>query len=716
MAFISSPPLQFQLTTLTITTPLLHTKSLRRLPRAFRFRVFSQSMTEERQIRKFSPFLEREFLLGDGVLASDEWKAVPDIWRSSAERYGDRVALVDPYHDPPSNMTYKQLEQEILDFSEGLRAIGVKPDEKLALFADNSCRWLIADQGIMAIGAINVVRGSRSSVEELLQIYIHSESVALAVDNPELFGRIAETFCSRAAIRFVVLLWGEKSCLPSEVMDRVPVFNYKEIIDLGRECRSVFLDSHYARKNYIYEAISSNDIATLVYTSGTTGNPKGVMLTHQNLLHQIKNLWDIVPAEPGDRFLSMLPSWHAYERASEYFIFTHGIEQVYTTVPNLKEDLRRYQPQYLISVPLVYETLYSGIQKQISTSSTVRKLVALTFIRISLAYMELKRIYEGKFLQKSQKQYSYIASIFDWLWAKIIAAILWPVHMLGKKLVYSKIHSAIGISKAGVSGGGSLPSHVDRFFEAIDIKVQNGYGLTECSPVTAARRPTCNVLGSVGHPIRHTEIKIVDSETDELLPPGSKGIVKVKGPHVMKGYYKNELATKKVLDEDGWLNTGDIGWIAPHHSVGRSRHCGGVIVLEGRAKDTIVLSTGENVEPTELEEAAMRSTLIQQIVVIGQDQRRLGAIIVPNKEEVLAAAKRLSILNANTSELSKEKITGLLHEEIRTWTEGFSFQIGPILVVDEPFTIDSGLMTPTMKIRRDRVAALYQEQIAHLYN
>lgn len=224
------------------------------------------------------------------------------------------------------------------------------------------------------------------------------------------------------------------------------------------------------------------------------------------------------------------------------------------------------------------------------------------------------------------------------------------------------------------------------------------------------------VLGSVGHPIRYTEIKIVDSETDELLPPGSKGIVKVKGPHVMKGYYKNELATKKVLDEDGWLNTGDIGWIAPHHSVGRSRHCGGVIVLEGRAKDTIVLSTGENVEPTELEEAAMRSTLIQQIVVIGQDQRRLGAIIVPNKEEVLAAAKRLSILNANTSELSKEKITGLLHEEIRTWTEGFSFQIGPILVVDEPFTIDSGLMTPTMKIRRDRVAALYQEQIAHLYN
>ncbi|GFY81741.1 acyl-activating enzyme 15 [Actinidia rufa] len=140
-----------------------------------RFRVHCESKTEEIQVRKCSPFLERVFLLGDGVLAFGEWKTVPDIWRSSAEKFGDRVALVDPYHDPPSTMTYKQLEQEILDFSEGLRAIGIKPGEKVALFADNSCRWLVADQGMMASGAINVVRGSRSSVEELLQIYNHSE-------------------------------------------------------------------------------------------------------------------------------------------------------------------------------------------------------------------------------------------------------------------------------------------------------------------------------------------------------------------------------------------------------------------------------------------------------------------------------------------------------------------------------------------------------------
>ncbi|CAL5413923.1 unnamed protein product [Camellia sinensis] len=758
-----------------------------RIPSTPLFRVHCEYTTEEMQIRKCSPFLESVFLSGDGVLVSSEWNTVPDIWRSSAERFGDRVALVDPYHDPPLTMTYKQIEQEILDFSEGLRVIGLKPGEKLALFADNSCRWLIADQGIMATGAINVVRGSRSSVEELLQIYNHSErcllknlsipeirrdlvlrlerdgkSVALAVDNPEFFNRIAETFCSQAATKFVILLWGEKSSLISKVLEGLSVYNYKEIIDLGWQ-------------HYTYEAINSDDVATLVYTSGTTGNPKGVMLTHKNLLHQINNLWDIVPAEPVDRFLSMLPPWHAYERACEYFIFTHGVEQVYTTVKYLKEDLRHYQPNYLISVPLVYETLYkyvissgiieiisrSGIQKQISASSTARKLVALFFINISLAYMDFKRIYEGKYLTKSQKQPKYLVSALDWLWARIISLILWPVHILAKKLVYNKIHSAIGISKlvnlegkicyAGISGGGRLPSHVDKFFEAIGIKVQNGYGLTESSPVVAARHRACNVLGSIGRPLRHTEIRVVDSETGEVLPPGSKGIVEVKGPQVMKGYYKkihslaesytasiqdlvlrwlklyvtqllddrqlsgNESTTKQVLDEGGWLNTGDIGWIAPHHSIGRSRLCGGMVVLEGRAKDTIVLSTGENVEPSELEEASLKSSLIQQIVVIGQDQRRLGAIIVPNKEEILVTAKKLLIVGADASSLSEEKMTSLLYEELRKWTSGCSFQIGPILLVDEPFTIDNGLMTPTMKIRRDKVAAQYKEQIDNLY-
>ncbi|KAL1548089.1 Long-chain-fatty-acid--[acyl-carrier-protein] ligase AEE15, chloroplastic [Salvia divinorum] len=283
-----------------------------------------------------------------------------------------------------------------------------------------------------------------------------------------------------------------------------------------------------------------------------------------------------------------------------------------------------------------YLIRFCAIQKQIRTSSVVRKVVALLFLKISFTYMEARRIYEGKCLTRNLEQPSHVSAVFDWLCARIIALILWPLHTLAKKIVYSKIHSAIGISKAGISGGGSLPPHVDRFFEAIGVKVQNGYGLTEASPVedqtvTVATRLEwrpfhlvyfllLTVLGSIGHPLKQTEIEDFDPETDVILPNGSKGIV------------KNPSATKQAIDEDGWLNIGDIGWICPPHSIGRSRRSSGVIVLEGRAKDTIVLLTGENVEPAEIEEAAMRSNLIQQIVVIGQDRLRLGAIIVPNKE------------------------------------------------------------------------------------
>ncbi|CAH2052888.1 unnamed protein product, partial [Thlaspi arvense] len=672
-------------------------------------RVHCESRIQEKELRRCSRFLERS-----SSLRSSEWKAVPDIWRSSTDKYGDKVAVVDPYHDPPSTLTYKQLEQEILDFVEGLRAVGVKADEKIALFADNSCRWLVADQGIMATGAVNVVRGSRSSVEELLQIYCHSESVGLVVDNTEFFNRIAETFSYKAPLRFVILLWGDKSSLVTPGR-QTPVYTYNEIKNLGHERRVKFAGSNEAGK-YEYEFIDPDDTATIMYSSGTTGNPKGVMLTHQNLLHQIRNLSDFVPAEAGERFLSMLPSWHAYERACEYFIFTCGVEQKYTSIRFLKDDLKRYQPHYLISVPLVYETLYSGIQKQISASSATRKFLALTLIKVSLAYTEMRRIYEGLCLTKNQKPPMYIVALVDWLWARVAAFVLWPMHMLAEKLVHQKIRSSIGISKAGVSGGGSLPMHIDKFFEAIGVNVQNGYGLTETSPVVSARRLSCNILGSVGHPIKDTEFKIVDQETGTNLPPGSKGIVKVRGPPVMKGYYKNPLATKQVIDEQGWLNTGDMGWIAPHHSTGRSRSCGGVIVLEGRAKDTIVLSTGENVEPLEIEEAAMRSSLIQQIVVIGQDQRRLGAIIIPNKEAAEGVAKhKISPVDPDVNELSKETLTSMVYEELRKWTSECSFQVGPVLIVDEPFTIDNGFMTPTMKIRRDKVVDQYKDEIDRLY-
>lgn len=679
-------------------------------------RIFCTVEPEQRVIkfRKYAPLLENTFLEKNGTHVSTEWKAVPDIWKTAAEQYGDRTALIDPHHDPPSQMTYKQLEQKILDFVEGLRAVGILPDQKIALFADNSCRWLVADQGIMAAGAINAVRGSRSSVEELLQIYIHSDSVALVVDNPTLFNKLVAKFNSSAILKFVVLLWGEKSMMDLSIAGEVPVYTYDEFTHLGRESRQGLLSHTKAGQSFKSEAIRTDDIATLVYTSGTTGNPKGVMLTHGNLLHQIIHLGEVVPAIAGNRFLSLLPPWHMYERAAEYFTFTRGIEQVYTNVNYLKEDLKNFPPHYLVAVPLVYEILYSGIRKQLLASSSAKKFIAFTLINISMVYMEYKRIYEGKSLAKAKQRQSMLIAASEWLWARTFAALFWPIHLLGKKLVYSKIRSALGITKASISGGGSLPSHIDRFFEAIGITLLNGYGLTESSPVICARRAECNVLGTVGAPLHATEMKVVNSDTGEILPAGSKGVVKVRGPQIMKGYYKNPIATQNVLDRDGWLDTGDIGWLVPQSSIGGGRRCGGMLVLEGRAKDTIVLTTGENVEPTEIEAAAMRSNLIQQIVVVGQDQRRIGALIVPNKEELHMALEALRKSNS-LSKPTVEVFNDLIRQELNKYTSRCSFQIGPFLLLEEPFTIESGLLTPTLKIRRDIVSVRFHDEITTLF-
>ncbi|CAN6447249.1 unnamed protein product [Victoria cruziana] len=596
--------------------------------RRFIISCVAEEGVKTRRIRKYCPVLESNLSITGDVMALHEWKTVPDIWKTSADRYGDKVALVDPYHDPPSTLTYKQLEQDILNFAEGLRVSGILPDEKVALFADNSCRWLVADQGIMAMGAVNVVRGSRSSSEELLQIYNHSVSVALVVDNPDFFSKLMKSFNSQARLRFVVLLWGEKASLDGQLVEQIPIFSYKEIIDIGRSCRYALADTQKEGSSY-------NKIDTV-----------------------INNLWDIVPAREGDRFLSMLPPWHAYERACEYFIFVHGVQQMYTNVTSLKEDLRQYQPHYLISVPLVYETLH-------------------------------RWFFNGNVLPRLQnRQSSSVPPLLVWLWAGVMAALFWPLHLLGMKLVYSNIHASLGISKAGISGGGSLPLHIDEFFE---------------------------VLGTVGHPLRSTEIKIVDLETGSDLPAGQKGIIKVRGPQVMKGYYKNEEATAKVLDKEGWLNTGDIGWIVPSSSFGPSHNCGGMLVLEGRSKDTIVLSTGENVEPSEMEEAAIKSNLIQQIIVLGQDQRRLGALIVPNKEALLLAARKLYRTDELDVDSRCKTFSQLIRDELTFWTSQCSFQIGPFLLLDEPFTTDNGLLTPTMKIRRDEVVARYSDEIAKLF-
>ncbi|MEL6501458.1 MAG: AMP-binding protein, partial [Cyanobacteria bacterium J06623_1] len=488
--------------------------------------------------------------------------SLPKVWQQTAHKFGDTIALQDPHAQPEISISYRDLYSQIEQFAAGLQALGIEPQAKIALFADNSPRWFVADQGIMASGAVDVVRSSGAEQQELAYILENSDSTALVVENLKTLGKLSSELVN-LPISLIVLLSDEIPSKDSEIA----TYNYQQLIELGQN-------------NQLQPVKQSKDtVATLLYTSGTTGKPKGVMLTHGNLLHQVNYVKTVFQPQPGDKILSILPSWHAYERAAEYFFLSQGVTQVYTSIRHFKQDLKQYQPTYMVGVPRLWESLYDGVQKLLSGQSASQQKLVKFFLKQSENYIMAQRIANNTSLEHFEASSSTRAI------AKAKAAALYPIHALADKLVYRKIRAGVGNIKAVCSGGGSLAKYLDDFYQTVNIDVFVGYGLTETSPITNARTPQHNVRGSAGRPLPETEIRIVDPQTRQNLPQGQRGLVLIKGSPLMKGYYQNPEATAKAIDQEGWFDSGDLGWLTPH----------GDLVLTGRAKDTIVLTNGENI-------------------------------------------------------------------------------------------------------------------------
>lgn len=524
--------------------------------------------------------------------------SLPEVWRLTADKFGDTIALQDPHAKPEVAISYRDLVTQIEQFASGLQALGIQPQAKIALFADNSPRWFIADQGIMTSGAVDVVRSASADSQELAYILDNSDSTALVVENFKTLSKLSSNL-DNLPIDLIVVLSDE---IPED--SQIKTLNYQQLMTLGQN-------------NQLQPVEQSKDtLATLLYTSGTTGKPKGVMLTHGNLLHQVNYVKTVFQPQPGDTILSILPSWHAYERAAEYFFLSQGATQVYTSIRYFKQDLKQFQPTYMVGVPRLWESLYQGVQKQLNEQSSSQQKLVKFFLQQSERYIMAQRIANNTSLEH------FNATTGARAIAKLKAASLYPVHALADKLVYRKIRAGIGNIKAVCSGGGSLAKYLDDFYQTVNIDVFVGYGLTETSPITNARTPHHNVRGSAGRPLPETEIKIVDPQTRKDLPQGERGLVLIRGSQVMQGYYQNPEATAKAIDPEGWFDSGDLGWLTPD----------GDLVLTGRAKDTIVLTNGENIEPQPIEDACVRSIYIDQIMLVGQDRRALGALIVPNLE------------------------------------------------------------------------------------
>ena len=630
-----------------------------------------------------------------------DWSALQgldQLWPELERQYGDAVALVAP-HDSEDKQTvsFSALRQRIDQAAAGFAALGLGAGEVVALFAENGPRWLVADQGLMRCGAANAVRGSSAPVEELRYILADSGSVGLVVESAALLARLGLDGEACQRLRFVVLLEGEAPAAPGPA--NLPCLSWTSFMAQGAAAPLPAAPSGDAGR-----------LATLLYTSGTTGEPKGVPLSHGNLLHQVRSLGALVDPKPGDEVLSVLPIWHAYERSVEYFLLSCGCRQTYTTLRNFKNDLQRVRPHYMVSVPRLWEAILSGFEDALAAMPPGRQRLLRAALANSRAFHTARRTARDLTLAPeapATRLRAQVESLARSPAEALAAAQLWP--RMRQQLVGGRLRTAI-------SGGGALAPYVDGFFEAVGIELLVGYGLTETSPVLTCRRQWANRRGSAGQPLAETSLRIVDPESRRTLAIGERGLVLARGPQVMAGYWGKPEATAKVLDGEGWFDTGDLGLLLAD----------GTLVLTGRAKDTIVLSSGENIEPGPLEDALAALPMVEQVMVVGQDRRQLGLLLVPKAEALAAWASAQGFPLPDGGQAGEAgplpADPALLKALSREFNRVLAARAGSRpderlagVAVVAPFTIENGLLTQTLKQRRDRIAKRDEAAIEALY-
>jgi len=609
---------------------------------------------------------------------------VDAVWPWLAARHGTITAVDAPHATHPERFSFAELDQRIATAAAAFRRQGVQEGDVVALFAENSPRWLVADQGLMRCGAADAVRGAAAPVEELRYILEDCNASALVVQNADLWRRLDLTASQRQGLRLVLQLEGE----PEQGV-------------LGWEA---FLASGAGQQTVTPRA-DRKAIATVLYTSGTTGQPKGVPLTHANLLHQMQSLACVAHPQPGAAVLSVLPIWHAYERSASYYFLSCACTQTYTTIKQLKKDLPRVKPIAMATVPRLWESVQAGFEDVLKTFPPSRQRL----LRAALANSAAQR----RSLRTARNLLLEPVPVLGRVVAAAAAVLRWPLHALASALIWPKLRLQLSGGQLAypISGGGAIAPHIDAFFEAVGIELLVGYGLTETSPVVSCRRPWRNIRGSSGLPMPGTEFRIVDPESGAALGFRERGRVLVRGPQVMGGYLGKPEASAKVLSADGWFDTGDLGMLLPDGSV----------ALTGRAKDTIVLSSGENIEPGPLEEALVASPLIEQVMLVGQDQRQLGALLVPRVEPIRAWAQAQGLFvpeDLGGRPGDPALLTLLMREcnrmlQGRPGARGDERLCGVGLV--EPFSIDNGLLTQTLKQRRDRISRRDAAVIEQIY-
>jgi len=619
--------------------------------------------------------------------------SLAEVLESCMEKYSKYQAVTDKYNNV--FLTYGELKEELSLFASGLQALGVKKGDKIGLFAESNGLWMANSLAIQKCGAIDVVRGSNAPIEELEFITNHADCKGLILQNDKLYNAL-KPFIEKSNLDFIIITYSKET--PNTQNIKSKVYTHNEIIALGKE------------NKFIPVKMNREDDGTILYTSGTTGNPKGVMLSHKNTIYQIEVVHEGFLAQPGENTLQILPIWHSYERVGQCYYMSRGCHLHYTTLTGLKNDLATYSIDTFMSVPRIWESIRTGIYQKLKQTSPVLYNIFDFAIKVSISYKTHRMYGERRITNKLN--YHTLSTIRH----RIIRSFIKPFHVLFYNTLYKKIKKAVGLGniRASISGGGALSMLDELFYDAIGVNLRIGYGLTETAPVLTLRNVTDkNFLGSVGTPVKGSDLKVVDPQTFKEVPRFTKGLVIIKGPQVMKGYYKDEESTKKMFTKDGYFITGDLGWLTKQNN----------LVLVGRLKETIVLSSGENVEPVPIEEAILLSPYIEQIVLVGQDRNGVGALVVPSKEALEKCGinmKNVESYKDSDKILVDSRLENLIKNEINTHILNkpnlrVFEKVKQFTLLKESFSVENGLMSATQKVKRNKVFEKYESVIGDMY-
>jgi long-chain acyl-CoA synthetase len=624
-----------------------------------------------------------------------------ELYRVAAVRFGALPAFATRRGQSSwEPLSFRSLYERGRALGQGLVALGVAAREPVGLFSDNRVEWILADAGIQLAGAVNTPRGVDLTDHELIHIVNHSGMKAAFVETSQMARRCRDLSERMPTLQILIQL--DTSRDPPDGVRRLDALEA-----LGREC----IESGATEVDARTAAIRSEDLFSLIYTSGTTGQPKGVMLTHANIMSQV----DCVPLELSctDRALSILPVWHIFERMLEIFCISRGACTYYTSARRFGEDLKEVEPTFMGSAPRLWESLHHRILSTVAKTHPIRRALFHMALFLGTHYRDALFVLQDLDLRLVRTSRGRI------LLRKVRAALKWtlvlPWYGFFNAAVLETVRQKAGGSLKGtISGGGALSPEIDRFFNAIGIPVLEGYGLTETSPVVAVRTPERLVCGTVGPLIAQTEVRIAELDTGHILYPdptspcmgrGRRGEIQVRGPQVMPGYYRDPATTAEVLSEDGWFRTGDLGMITFNDA----------LKILGRSKATIVLKNGENVEPEPIEMRLKLNPLIKECVVLGQDAKQLYALILPDQN----ACREAGFIAESLPELARcadlrERIQQDIRQAMKDPAEFKRYEVvHDFRFLEQPLEVGVEL-TNLFKLKRHAIHERYASLIAEM--